>query len=440
MPDIIGYLNSVGYATASDEYYKNIRTWLSWYCGKVSSFHTYSQYNGKTNVKRVRASLGMAKHVCEDWANLLMNENISINIPQKKADAFLKDVLQRNNFAVRANRLVELSFATGTGAFVEYLSDGEVKIDYIRADMIFPLAWENGEITQCAFASNKVVNGKECIYLNMHVEKNGVYTIINKLFEVDGNSMKETALPDGMAQEISPGGSGRMFQIIMPNIANNTDLDSPMGISVFAGAIDILQGIDLVYDSYQNEFRLGKKRILVPASMAQIQSSAGGGIMPVFDDNDTEFYAMADRSLGELKEIDMTLRAQPHELALQRNLDLLSQRCGLGSGRYNCQNGASPKTATEVISEKSDLYVNVCKNGLVLKHAIAQLAKRVLFMGGFKENIEPVVHFGDSVIEDSGAKADRAMEEFKNGIITKEEYLLRVYGKIPNTTRKDEKT
>lgn len=438
MPDITKYLTSIGFSAPPQRCYDNIKTWLSWYCGKVGSFHTYNQYNGKTTVKRSRASLCMAKYICEDWANLLMNEHVTISVLQKKADVFLKNVLNRNNFHVRANRLVELCYATGTGAFVEYFSDGEIKIDYIRADMIFPLSWENGEVTQCAFASRKVIGGKECIYLNMHIKNGETYTVLNKLFEIKSDTLAEISLPDGIAPQTDTGCTRPLFQIIMPNIINNTDLDSPMGISVFAGAIDILKGIDLVYDSYQNEFRLGKKRILVPASMAQIQSGASG-IMPVFDDNDTEFYAMADRSLGELKEIDMNLRAQPHELALQRNLDLLSQRCGLGCGRYNYQRGSAPKTATEVISEKSDLYVNICKNELILKRALEDMAKTILQLGGFKSG-KITVHFDDSVIEDSTVNAGRALEEFKNGIISKEEYLLRVYGELPSAAETGEKT
>jgi len=54
------------------------------------------------------------------------------------------------------------------------------------------------------------------------------------------------------------------------NIANNMDLDSPMGIAVFANAIDQLKGIDITYDSYVNEFILGKKRIFVAPEMLSL--------------------------------------------------------------------------------------------------------------------------------------------------------------------------
>jgi len=44
---------------------------------------------------------------------------------------------------------------------VEYLNaDGQVIIDYIRADMIYPLSWDNGDITECAFGTAKMLNGK----------------------------------------------------------------------------------------------------------------------------------------------------------------------------------------------------------------------------------------------------------------------------------------
>lgn len=116
----------------------------------MPKFHTYKVYNGSVVVEQKRYRLGMAKKVCEDWANLLLNEKVAI-----KAGAYekeLNEVLERNNFKVRGNQLIEITFALGTGAFVEYLDgDGNVTIDFIRADMIYPLSWDNGEVTESAF-------------------------------------------------------------------------------------------------------------------------------------------------------------------------------------------------------------------------------------------------------------------------------------------------
>lgn len=172
-------------------------------------------------------------------------------------------------------------------------------------------------------------------------------------------------LPVGVAPEFDTGSITPMFQIITPNITNSLKPDSPMGISVFANAIDVLKGVDLVYDSYQNEFRLGKKRIVVPVGMAQLQNDQTG-FMPVFDDNDTEFYAFTDKNITDLKEINMDIRAAEHTEGLRRNLNLLSDLCGLGRERYS-HNDGTIKTATEVISEESALYQNLKKHEIILK-------------------------------------------------------------------------
>ena len=67
-------------------------------------------------------------------------------------------------------------------------------------------------------------------------------------------------------------------------MVNNADDDTtnPMGVSLFANAIDIIRKIDLEYDSYANEFSLGRKRIFVAP---EFLSNTNGS--PVFDPNDS---------------------------------------------------------------------------------------------------------------------------------------------------------
>lgn len=419
------YLKGRGYILPKEENYQNVQNWLEWYRGKVKSFHSYSQYNGKKHVMRERFSLSLAKKVCEDWANLLINEKMDIRISDEKIQAEINKILAENKFRERANALTEIAFALGTGAFVEYIENGKVCIDYIRADMIYPLSWENGDITECAFAGEKVVDGKKCIYLNMHLLQDGKYRIENHLFDITNYVPREIELPEGIDGVYYTNSSVPMFQIIKPNIVNNADLDSPMGISVFANSLDVLKGIDLVYDSYENEFRLGKKRIIIPTGMAQFLDDENG-IRPVFDDNDTEFYALKETDhFTDIKEINMDLRSSEHEMALTRNLSLLSAKCGLGSDRYSYEK-SSLKTATEVISEKSELYQNLKKNEIIMEGAVMGAVRAVMGLLGCGD-AEVSVSFDDSIIEDTESIAKRAMEEFKLGIIDSAEYFMRVY-------------
>ena len=215
------YLIGQKYTVPADDTYSHIDEWLEWYQNDVEKFHHYKLYNGSVVTEQERYKLGMAKKVCEDWANLLLNEKVAIKAGSY--DKQLAVILDKNNFYVKGNQLIELAFALGTGAFVEYRdAAGAVVIDYIRADMIYPLAWDNGDITECAFGTYQTLNGKEYIYLQIHrlgkgdEEDPDMYYIENKY--IDAKSGKETDPPEDIEVFVNTGSVEPLFQIITPNI------------------------------------------------------------------------------------------------------------------------------------------------------------------------------------------------------------------------------
>ncbi len=438
MRAITQYLKTQGYGAVDDSYYSYIELWLKWYKGKVAAFHNYQQYNGKKKVNRTRKALGMGKTVSEDWANLLLNEKVDIVIGEDAAHKAIWKVLDSNDFRVRGNQLVELAFALGTGAFVEYKDGDQVMVDYIRAGMVYPLSWDNGVIKECAFASEKVDKKQKKVYLNIHrLDEHGNYVIENKMFVRNGNNLTLTDLPEGVLEEVPTGSDVPLFQIIKPNIVNNVDLDCPMGISVYANAIDQLEGCDLVYDSYCNEFRLGKKRIVVPTTMAKTLMEEDGSVTPMFDDNDVEFYAvqMDKDAKQELHEINMEIRAEAHDRGIDKAMALLSKKCGLGNDRYKFENG-TVKTATEVVSEKSDLFQNLKKHEIVLESALVDMVQAIASLLGLKTDFEVTVSFDDSIIEDSDAEKQRFLQEIRDGVRQKWEYRKRFFGEDEETAKK----
>lgn len=370
------------------------------------------------------------KTTCEDWANLLLNEKVSIKAGDYSTR--LEEVLASNKFRVNGNRLIELAFALGTGAFVEYMGgDDEIIIDYIRADMIYPLSWDNGEITECAFGSTRVVDGKERVYLQIHRfgnpeegETADSYYLENKY--LDAESGKEIEPPEDIIPLINTGSRIPLFQILTPNIYNNIDMDSPLGVSVFSNAISQLKGCDVVYDSYINEFILGRKRILVPIAMAKIQMEKEGIRQPTFDSKETVYYMMPGDRESDMKltEVDMSIRAQEHELGIQRSIDLLSFKCGMGTGRYRFENGGV-KTATEVISDKSDLYQNRQKHNLLVNDAIQSVVRAVSFLDTGTV-VEATIDFDDSIIEDSNATIDKNIKLVNGGLRSKLSAIMEI--------------
>lgn len=416
------WLKKQGYTLPDEEMRSLQNVWLSWYRGFVADKHRYSVWDGQRLQEVQRRTLGMAKVVCEDFGSLLMNEHVQIT-----ADGFddLPDLLEKNNFLTRMNRLSELTMALGTGALVEFMdADGEPVIDYIRADMVYPLSWDGDNVTECAFASRKVIgdgaSSQTVYYVQLHVKVNGGWQIRNVQLDQSGEEM---ALPEGM-QENSPVTPVPLFQIVRPNAINSADFDSPLGASVFADALEQLYDCDIVWDSYINEFVLGKKRLMVPISLSKMlmhKDAQGNELLdPIFDPNDALFYVYEADEAGAQKpiELDMTLRTEAHDQGLQRCIDMVSKKCGLGVGRYRFTDG-DIRTATEVISAKSDLYQSLKRHEKTFGDAITGMVRALAWLTGKRTDIEVSVKFNDSIIEDEKATLERCIRRVSSGLMSR---------------------
>lgn len=334
--------------------------------------------------------------------------------------------------------MIEIAFALGAGAFVEYLStDEQPNIDYIRADMIYPLTWENGVVTECAFGSRRIVGKKECVYLQCHIQTPSGYDIENHLFDAKTGEEQDllTLAPIVHTYSFIP-----LYQLIMPNIVNNVDLDCPMGVSVFGNSISVLQTLDMIYDSYCNEFDLGRKRIMLPLSMARIEDTGAESseriFRPVFDSRDTVFYTLpTEQDDGKPVEINMELRVTEHQTGIQDNLNLLSLKCGMGTDRYSF--GADGvKTATEVVSEKSDLYQNLKKHEHVLTDALTGMAKALAHLSGAPDPTVTVM-YDDGIINDDNTKIDNNIKLVGAELKSRLSAIMDLYG-LPENDAQNE--
>ena len=454
---IIQKLKQLGYSTIPEAFYSSVDLWKSWYQGDVKNFHNYRIRNGESVVKCKRYSLGMAKKLCEDWANLLMNEKVKITLEGKKEQEFIDKVLTENNFSVKANEMQEMKSALGTVAYVprvvgqEISESGEIVpgnasglvLDYVTIENIYPLSWQNGYISECAFSSAVTRDGKDYVYLQIHrKEDNGNYVIENRIFNNSSEMLSEERLENVKGFEKVPplvhtGSSKRQFVIDRLNIANNYNYLLPTGISVYANAIDVMQGVDIAYDSYVNEFRLGKKRIMVKPSASKYLDG-----QPVFDTNDVAFYVLPEDT-GDgavITPIDMTLRTAEHNTGIQDQLNILSSKCGFGETYYRF-NGGSVATATQVISENSTMFRTIKKHEIILNDVLVELCRILLRLGntamnaGLDEDVEISIDFDDSIIESKEQDFQRDMQMLNAGIMNDWEFRMRWFNEDEETAK-----
>lgn len=444
---VIIKLNELGYTTIPDSFYGKVYEWKSWYQGNVKGFHNYTVQNGDRQVECRRYSLGMGKKLCEDWANLLMNEKVQITLEGQKEQDFIDLVLTENNFTVKANEMQEMKSALGTVAYVPRVIGQEISesgdivpgnasgivLDYVTIENIYPLSWQNGYISECAFSSEVTRGGKDYLYLQIHRrEDNGNYVIENRIYRYNNEQLADEQLVNVKGFENIPpvvhtGSDKRQFVIDRPNIANNINYLLPTGIAIYANAIDVLQGVDIAYDSYVNEFKLGKKRIMVKPSAAQYLDGT-----PAFDPDDVVFYVMPEdkEDSSVVTPIDMTLRTAEHNTGIQDQLNILSSKCGFGETYYRFD-GGSVATATQVISENSTMFRTIKKMEIVLEQALVELCRILLRLGntamnaGLNEDVEISIDFDDSIIEDKQSEFARDMQLLSSGIMNDWEFRMK---------------
>lgn len=439
--NVTEFLKTKGCNVISEDIESKLGLWTSWYRGRVSGFHNYKVYSGRKKLNQRRRTLNMAARVCRDWADLLLNERVKVNVSDKHTQDVLNRLLRQVNFYVRGNNLIEASFAKGGGFFIQYWDGLKVRQKYITQDMMYPITYDSGRLTEAAFASQKTIKGKKYVYLEVHLkDDNGLYRIENFLLKSDGGSLTEVSREFYDDLNFNPTTETHSeypsFQNIRPNVANKDDFDSPYGTSVFADSTDCFEGADIVYDGYIKEVILGRKRIFARDGATNFHIDSKGNTTRVFDPNDEVFYLLPDtddNTAPPIIDVSSDLRIAEFDQALQTQLNLISQACGFGPNGYKWENGVVT-TATQVISEDSKMFRTLQKHEIILNEAITGMCLSLLnFEKLFNRDKEInlssgiTVDFDDSIIEDTAEIKRQALLEYNAGLIDAVEYYKRVY-------------
>ena len=455
----VGYLNKKYKTNISTEYYTFIENWRLWWEGYVKEVHSYREL-GVDGAVRTRElyRLGMAKRITEDWAALLLNEKTMIVADDKKTGQWLLGdeseqgtggVLGESNFWAEANELLEKAFAFGTGAFVARADGAKVNengvvipspdckasIEFVDALSIVPLSVEKSRITEAAFISEFVKMGKTYIYIETHTKgENGHYIIENEYFLLDGMQMKKTDLPEHIASLIDTGSNIPWFSFVYPNITCNIKECNGLGMSVYANAIDTLKAVDIAYNNFVKDFKLGGKKVFYNKSMLQTNDE-GKTITP--DDVVQQLFQQVGDGMDfdakqMVQEFNPSLRVQENKDGVQAQLDYLSFKCGMGTKRYQF-NATGVKTATEYNGERQELVQHAQRHAIVLESALKTLCKALLhigkvFCGAAVDPDTPInINFEDGFVIDDVAARENDRQDVRDGIKQAWEYRVKWY-------------
>lgn len=427
----------------------HIQRWQEWWENYVPSFHRYNVPNGNKNISVERYRMGMAKTISEAFADLLLNEKVQYNIGKdgKQSADFYDKFLKPVNWETISNRAMELTNALGTSAIVESLKNVEYDpendvadfskskpfAEYATAEKIIVLSWIGERIIDVAFVTEKQEEKDTIVTISIHKLVNGEYEIHNHFFVKDKSGNLVPKAQEGIATIFKTGSNKPWFTIIKTNIINNIDKDSPYGISVYHNAVDQLKGVDIAYDSFVNEFNLGRKRLFISEEATKVDAFG----KPIFDNSDLVFYSLQGASYAGgdgtsepkklIVESNMELRIEEHEQGINKALSLLSTKVGLGENYFKFENGVV-KTATEVISADSKLYRSIRKQQILIENSLYDFMETLIYIGDkfFNEKFdnEISIDFDDSIIVDEAEIRRQSMLEMNAGVIAPIQYII----------------
>lgn len=344
--------------------------------------------------KRNLAYLNLSKAVCAELAGMVWTDQCEVSVSidgvegdDDPLDAFVQHVLTKNNFQRKMPEAIEQAAALGGEALkvwreVRHDANGNeiegtdrIRIGYAMADQFVPTQWDNATVTGGIFVTRQARGGYYYTLLEWHEWDGTTYVIRNELYRAEktkdaqGNDQDIlgfryplSALYPYMDEEVTVETEKSLFTYFRTPDANNLDDNSPLGISIYANAMDTLHAIDICFDSFVREFRLGKKRIIVPARMIrQVVDPQTGQQLRYFDATDETYEALSTDDPDQLKIQDnsVELRVEEHVAALNAFLNLFCLQIGLSAGTFSFDVSGGLKTATEVVSENSKTYKTV---------------------------------------------------------------------------------
>ncbi len=397
-------------------------------------------------------SLGFPSVVCWDIAKKAVGELVvSASKPtadQKKAaedeatGAVISDLIVPH---LRSN--VEYALAIG-GVVARPWYDQQakkVRIGWYTADMALPTAWDGKKLTGVVLIDRitRTDSNVKTIYTKLEsIQPTGTgWTITTKLYKSTDEGQLGTEVPLSTIDQwamITPvvpiNGAVCPFSYLTTPWANNQDLNSPQGTSLFRDAMDNLPELDRTYTNLCWEVESGKAAVFVGDDMIEIDPATGA-------DKLTSLEKRLYRKLNSTESKDLLepynppLRIESLNAALKTQLSIICMACHLDAGAYVYDQAAQAVTATEVRTKQQQTYGTIVDiQSRMIQPFVESLIgtiRAVQQLYGAEAIPDDIVlgfDWGDSILVDEETDRANAQSEVTAGLRSKLSYLMEYRG------------
>lgn len=396
-------------------------------------------------------TLNLPAAISEEMARLILTE-FSIEVGGSARAEFLDEQLQEN--LVNLSSVMELYCAKGGIALKPYVSGQNLNIDFTQADRFYPTAYNsNREITGAFFIDTK----RQGDYLYTRFEYHNLigtqYTIINKAFRseriyvsnqedylaVVAETPYLTPVP---LTEVSEWESLSEGPVVINNIqrplfvyipvprANNIDAYSPLGTSVYARAVDVIEQADRQFSRILWEYKATEAAVHASEDMFD-QDKNGRPILPSGKERlYRAFDIVEDKPFFE--EYAPAIRDASLFSGLNKYFQRIEFLCGLSYGTISDPQQIE-KTATEIRHSKQRSYTVVARMQDIWNKNLDNLLYAMdvittLYGLAPEGAYEKSVTWGDGILEDTEAEYQRRWAQVLAGKLRPELFMSWYYG------------
>ena len=358
-----------------------------------------------------------------------------------------KDVKQETN--AFTDTITNDNSSDGTNA-----NAWEIDFDYVQADEFFPLAFSsNGKkMTEAAFIQRKV--DKDIVYTRLEYHKlvDTTVTVINKAYKSTTNTSNTYDLGQPIALSTVPEWATLQEETKIENVdrllfayfrmpeANNIDSHSPLGVSGFDKAKDLIRDADEQYSRMLWEFEGGELAIDIDrqALLFKEDPNEPGSGHSVMGSLQQRLYRKVDLNQENTYNVfSPQLRDESIINGLNTILTKIEDACGLSRGTISNIVTQEAKTATELKIIKQRSYQT---NTRIQKAIRVALKDTIYVMNALCDlyNITPdgkyevSFEFDDSIITDTDIELNKRILLIQNGLASKLETRMWYFGETKN--------
>lgn len=390
-------------------------------------------------------SLNLPATIASEIARLVTIENKIEITGSQKAD-FINKTL--NYFKKEKKNIVEMACAKGGIYFKPYVADDEIMIDFVYQDEAIPFKYDGKwMITGVIFPTYVFKKNRRYTRLEIHDFSKTKYTIENRCFvskEKDitdifnmnlGNEISLDSVDEW--KDIQPiinieGVECPFYSYMRIPIANNIDLKSPLGVSVYARGIDDIMRADVQMARLDWEF--DSKETAIEMAESYLKTDAYGSVM-LPKGKERLYRTYEDESLEGKKLFELfspEIRDQSYISGFNKYLQQIEFKCSLAYGTISDPQQVD-KTAEEIKTSKQRSYqlVSDIQGSLEesLKNLIISIDNLIVAYDLCPEgNIDVAFEWDDSIIVDSEKEKQQDIQDVNLNIMAKWEYRMKWYG------------